>query len=314
MVAGLYGLVMFGPSITLGHGDTYAMATGYDINFHPINDTLETKAQAKSAVAQKQIQENPSKYFKDKKQKNNCILVSVKNFSDLQNLFNKNNFDLNKVRCGRDGVPPLVLTKLPKDMGNTKNMKIRKKAFIKSMLPLILRTNEKIMEKRKKLLKLASKKTLSSQEKAWLTALAFDYNLKKFDIKELKKRVDIVPPSLFLAQAIMETGWGTSSAARHKKALFGVTLKSGVKSYSSLQASVDAYIHNLNYNVAYREMRDLRYKMRKTNQPLCSHRLIGKLLRYCERRMWYVKKVRHTISKNNLKQFDKSRLRSSIPA
>ena len=234
--------------------------------------------------------------------------VCANSFSELLKFFDTCGFDLQRVRCGEAFVPRLTLMELPKDMGKTKNIKARKKAFIQSLLPMILHINEKIMEKREKLLRLEKKTSLTSPEKQWLKELAVQYKVKTSSLRELKKRVDIVPPSLFLAQAIMETGWGTSSAARFKKSLFGVTLKSGVKSYETLQESIDAYIHNLNYNSAYQGMRDLRFQMRVTKKELCSHKLIGKLLKYCERRMWYVHKVRKTISKNNLKQFDRSRL------
>lgn len=239
-----------------------------------------------------------------------AIKVHAKSFNDLLKTFDRYGYDLQQVRRGEIDVPRLEMVNLPKDMGETKNINARKKAFIKSLLPMVLQTNEKILQDRKYLLQLTNKMFLSSSEEKWLQDLADRYNLESVDIEELKRRVDIVPPSLFLAQAIMETGWGTSFAARTKQSLFGVTLKSGVKSYDSLQESVDAYIHNLNYNWAYREMRDLRFDMRVKNKELCSHKLIGKLLRYCERRMWYVDKIRDTILKNNLKEFDACQLES----
>ena len=62
--------------------------------------------------------------------------------------------------------------------------------------------------------------------------LAEKYRLKHFDITklaELIKRVDVIPVAMALGQAIEETGWGRSYAARIKNATHGVTLTSGVR-------------------------------------------------------------------------------------
>lgn len=239
------------------------------------------------------------------------IQVKAQSCHDLLKLFDAYGYNLHNVRFGNAPVPRIVITTLPKDMGKISDTDARKRAFIKSLLPMILHTNEKILKDREILFRLAKKPSLTAPEKKWLNELAIRYNLKSVNIAELKKRVDIVPPSLFLAQAIVETGWGSSSAARHKKSLFGVTLKSGVKSYETLQHSVDAYIHNLNYNQAYQSMRELRSQMRDRNMELCSHALIGQLLSYCERRMWYVRNIRQTITKNKLTQFDQCQLETT---
>ena len=55
----------------------------------------------------------------------------------------------------------------------------------------------------------------------WLETLAEDYGVTVDDIGALTRRVDIVPPSLAIAQAAEETGWGTSRFALEGNALFG---------------------------------------------------------------------------------------------
>lgn len=291
MVIGLYGLVITEPYKTVS-----LVKTAEELPHKFIKKNYSVKSSLKT-----------QKFIEGMKFNNiNVIKVAAESLNDLQSIFLTCNYDVSKVRKGNIYVPRLFLTNLPSDMGTNRDIETRKNTFILSILPMVLQANEKIQEKRKKLLKISSQFFLTPEDKVWLQKLATQYNLKNIDIEELKKRVDIVPPSLFLAQAIIETGWGTSNAALTKKSLFGVTLKSGVKQYSTLEESVDAYIHNLNYNSAYKEMRTLRHEMRLKNLTLCSHQLIGKLIRYCEKRMWYVQKVRKTIHNNNLKQFDNS--------
>ena len=49
----------------------------------------------------------------------------------------------------------------------------------------------------------------------------FRYKVKKGDITELLKRMDMIPASIALAQAAKESGWGTSRFALEGNAIFG---------------------------------------------------------------------------------------------
>lgn len=272
------------------------------------------KSKDESTVFQRKTESNKiwnlSKIFNTlTTQPQDGTVLKVHSMDELSAIFQDLNYNLKHVRCGASDVPSIFLEKLPQDMGDTQDISTKKEMFIKALLPMVLKANEKIKDKRQKLLQLEQKPSLTNQEQEWLQNLAEEYNLKSIDMKELKKRVDVIPPSLFLGQAALETEWGTSYAALVKKSLFGVTLKSGVKAYDSLQESVEGYVHNLNYNYAYKEMRDEREKMRTNGQNLCSLGLIGKLIKYSEQRRLYIKKVRTIISQNALKQLDGSRLR-----
>src|SRR3546814_5756644 len=81
-----------------------------------------------------------------------------------------------------------------------------KRAFIKVMLPHILRENERIMADRERLEKLADRMrlgdSLSGRDQRWLDQLADRYGLDSVDANELLERVDVVPPGLALAQSI----------------------------------------------------------------------------------------------------------------
>lgn len=177
---------------------------------------------------------NPLKIFENLKSYNiSVVKVAAINFDDLQSIFSTCDYNVSAIRSGNTFVPRLYLMHLPKDIAENIDIEARKNTFILALLPMILKVNEKILQTRQKLLKLASQSTLSRGDKVWLKELFRYYGLKNEDMDELKIRVDIIPPSLFLAQAIIETGWGTSNAALAKKSLFGVTLKQGVKEYAT---------------------------------------------------------------------------------
>ena len=92
------------------------------------------------------------------------------------------------------------------------------------------------------------------------------------------------PPSLAIAQAATETGWGTSRFARKANAFFGqwtYDAKEGlkptdadpgtrhtIKRYERLIDSTWDCAHNLNTNAAYRGLRQSRAKGRdQRNRP-----------------------------------------------
>ncbi len=71
------------------------------------------------------------------------------------------------------------------------------------------------------LFKILGKSTNSMGEKRWLKRRFKEYGIKKGDITELKVRMDIIPASIAIAQAAIESGWGTSRFALEGNAMFG---------------------------------------------------------------------------------------------
>ena len=66
-----------------------------------------------------------------------------------------------------------------------------------------------------------SRKITTDKEKAWLRQKLREYKVKNSDMSELKRRMDIIPVSIALAQAAKESGWGTSRFALEGNAIFG---------------------------------------------------------------------------------------------
>jgi len=226
-------------------------------------------------------------------------------------------------RQGDAAVPRFMLTTLPRDLHAIDSVAERKALFIKTMLPLILAVNEGIMRERR-LVETAIRIIGEGESLSLAQAQAVERIMRKYrtsDLAELMGRVDIIPPSLALAQAAEESGWGTSRFARQANALFGHTgpmngdavIASAdgtfaMRSFDRLVDAVQAYSDNLNTHLAYKEFRELRAKYRKAGKSLDSASLAGTLLRYSERGEDYVKNIQAVIRTSRLTAFDSAKL------
>ena len=64
-------------------------------------------------------------------------------------------------------------------------------------MPLVVVENEKILDDKIKLKKIIKKMT-TDKEKSWLRLKLREYKVKGSDMKELEKRMDIIPVSIAL--------------------------------------------------------------------------------------------------------------------
>ena len=203
------------------------------------------------------------------------------------------------------------------------NVKKRKEFFIQIILPLILEENKNINLDRKRLFSIINKSNNTKTEKKWLEKKYKQYGIPSKDLSILKRRMDIVPVSLAIAQAAKETGWGTSRFAQQGNALFGQWTWSGeglkpkdaekseghkVMRFNVLQASVRAYQRNINTHSSYEDFRLARAKLRDLGKPLDSLILSEYLDKYAETGNEYVKVLQKIIQQNNLKDFDDAKL------
>ena len=87
---------------------------------------------------------------------------------------------------------------------------------------------------------------------------SFIYSLNSC-IKDLNKTIPKskqIPSELIVAQAIIETGWGTSRFANEANNLFGI--REGLKEFKTKCDSVADYIRIINEVPAYAEFREMR--------------------------------------------------------
>ena len=251
--------------------------------------------------------------------------LQVISASDLDRQLATLDYSLGDIRRGFASVPRMQLANLPPDLAQLNSVKQRKQLFIKLMLPLILQANEKILADRNELLRLLnSQGPLSREDEAWIAALADRYDANPSDCSDLVGRVDVVPPSLAIAQAAEESGWGTSRFAVEANAVFGQwTFRKGagvvperrdpgklheVRSFEGLRQSVSAYMHNLNIHWAYKEFRRVRRELRNSSQALTGRSLVGTLHKYSERGFEYIETIRTIMRVNGLDAFDRARL------
>ncbi len=242
--------------------------------------------------------------------------------SEINSLFEEVNYNLRDVRNTKL-VKPVDIGLLPNEIKNIGNIKKRKDMFIKIVLPLIVKENNKIRIDRKRLFAILNKNSNTEIEKKWLEKKYKQYGVRKNDLSTLKVRMDEIPVSLAIAQAAKETGWGTSRFALKGNALFGQWTWSGeglkpknadagkehkVMKFHSLQLSVRAYLRNLNTHSTYKNLRKARTKLRNLNKPLDSLILSKHLDKYAETGNQYIEVLQKIIEQNNLKDFDEARL------
>lgn len=253
-------------------------------------------------------------------------------------LLKQANFDLEAIRADTLAVPRLYVRRLPRDLVEVDDTLRRKKLFFGALLPLILMANEEVRAERAHLRALQARypevtkdsglDQLEAVDRYWLEALHRRYGTEPGDWRSLLLRLDEIPVSLMMAQAIQESGWGTSRFARDGNALFGQRtwdadedgivpdLRSEdqtyrVKSFPDLMAAVRSYMWNLNTHDAYADLRKQRAQLKEQSSQAPGKALAATLTRYSEENGGYVKALNGLIRDNDLSTLNAARLRTS---
>ncbi|MBT6122413.1 MAG: hypothetical protein HOH48_03515 [Candidatus Puniceispirillum sp.] len=200
----------------------------------------------------------------------------------------------------------------------------QKEQFIKMVLPLVLASNEEIIQRRAAIRRAYDRKDVVTLSKwAKLYKLPPENVVSQAFLNNLLARADVIPVPLALAQAAIESGWGTSRFARQGNALFGqwawqedVGIKplnasnknAVVRSFPNLLGSVRAYMHNLNTHQAYQGLRDSRERLAKMPDENKANILVNHLHNYAEIGLKYVKDLKLVMRKNNLQNYAKAYL------
>jgi Bax protein len=255
--------------------------------------------------------------------------VVVERSEQLAQLFDSHNYSLANVVGGRLPVPAIAVMRMPSDLAKLADTEKRKRLFVKTVLPVMLQVNEEIDADRQHLIKLkaqiAAGEPIGQWEQDWLEALAQRYGVEDDNYDELLLRVDVIPPALAIAQAVTESGWGTSMPARTGNALFGQYHVSSagnktavvgahvpgsfqMRAFDSIVDAVTAYAQNLNTHFAYRKFRQQRADMRSKNALIDGYVLAGTLLAYSERGQDYIDFLRLIMRTESLRPLDEARL------
>ncbi len=245
--------------------------------------------------------------------------------NEMIDIFKKYNFSVESFLNDQSS-NLIIFSSWPNDFLNIKSVNKRKKLFINTLLPIIFVENRKILEDRKRILDWWNQSggEVVSREfwPNWLFELSEKYNYTESSIGRLLIRVDIVPLSLALSQAAIESGWGSSRYMNEGNAIFGQYTydsengikpreranekKFFVKKFSTLSESVRSYLKNINTHSAYEDFRQERRKLRMNGESLSGNILVNYLENYSERNQAYVDDLKLLIETNNFMKFDKT--------
>ncbi|AZV45778.1 mannosyl-glycoprotein endo-beta-N-acetylglucosamidase [Nautilia sp. PV-1] len=201
----------------------------------------------------------------------------------------------------------------------------QKQAFVEIMLPLIQAENKKLEHLRKHIIDIFNDPfyLINPKKVAFLAKIAKIYKIKNItDKKEFLKKINTVPASLALAQAAIESGWGKSRFVREANNIFGhweysdkglapkskyddIQINYSLKIFPSLEASIAAYMKNLNRNPAYKSFRDLREKYSEENKTFTGLAAANTMINYSQKKEEYVKLLKQMIKNNKWSKYDK---------
>lgn len=196
----------------------------------------------------------------------------------------------------------------------------RKTQFINQILPSILlvkfNLNQQI-QKVEYIIKLDSTVGLCQYQQNYLDSLINKFRANSAN--DLLVRMKPHPTSLVLAQAIVESGWGTSRFATEGNNLFGIWTTANdpdvikslydraeqkiyVKKYNNVSESISHYFLTLGRHSAYKQFRNLR------DQNVGLEGLIKSLNLYSEMGEDYTVLLDKIVEWNDLQQYDSYKL------
>ncbi|WP_281950616.1 glucosaminidase domain-containing protein [Nitrosophilus kaiyonis] len=262
-------------------------------------------------------------------------VIIEKNFcvSDIKSL--SRIYDKLDYRLDNEKIPNIFIKDFSKIWSRKDGIELKTKKiiFIKTILPAVLRANEKIKKEREKFLSIYQKfPNISDEEKKYIVFLAEKYrcknpqNISYAIMNELNKKIDTIPVSIAVAQAVIESGWGDSRFIKEGNAFFGqwIFSKNGIlpkkvryelgeysiKRFESIDDSVEAYMLNLNRLFFYKDFREKRYQLKNDNKKIDGLKLIDYLKMYSERREKYVKDLKKVIISNSLLNLENKKLQA----
>ena len=196
------------------------------------------------------------------------------------------------------------------------NPEKRKDLFIQHLLPAIVITRERLLDDLHHVEfiegRINRKKAISDFDSTFIIGMKLKYETDS--IIELKRRIYPHPVSLALTQAVLESGWGTSSIFRNGSNIFGIMsfssddsrsliqFQSGdderyLRTYNSVIESVEHYYLLISKLSSYKRFRQKRWEGEASTELL---RYMGS---YHESDQ-YTEMAQSIIASNNLEHFD----------
>lgn len=188
----------------------------------------------------------------------------------------------------------------------------KKHIFFEAIVPAVNEAYSIFYKDYKKVNKYLTTNTNQTRLKAILKRYKLDLTMER---DAILARIKPHPKSIALAQAALESNWGTSRFSREANNLFGIWSfnkkeariaakkqrngnKIYLRRYQNIEKSIEHYYEVMNTSASFKTFREQKLK---TNNPL---ELIKYLDKYSEEKQKYIKSLRQIIITNKLQRFD----------
>lgn len=208
-------------------------------------------------------------------------------------------------------VPPIVYKRIP----DLKKLSIpeRKKAFIDIVLPSVLLVQDRIEMDRNRINEVINMAEIIPADTAFVNEMMKTYKVSS--IYDLPSHMITPPVCIILAQAALESGWGTSRFFLEGNNIFGMwsystshkRLAAGekrgdrqiyVRKFDDIYASVMNYYQTLGRLRAYANFREA---LQTETDPIV---IVGYLNKYSERGEAYTNTVASLIRQNEMEKYE----------
>jgi len=196
------------------------------------------------------------------------------------------------------------------DFASIRDVRTKKQTFFNYFEPIIEAENDRILSLREEI--------QQGLPEAQITELCARYRVNTCTEESLLHKVDVIPLSMVLAQAAVESAWGTSRFARQANNYFGqwcfsegcgivprhrsAGAKHEVQIFDSPKDAVAAYFLNINSHPAYEPAREIRASAYERNNFVAGSDMVGGLLSYSGIGEHYIDELRSIIRVNHLEE------------
>jgi len=160
----------------------------------------------------------------------------------------------------------IVVASFPADFPE-QPAEVRQTAYPPVIAAAMQEVNREILEERTELLAILEKEAngqpLTLEEQTRVDILARRYRGRYRERADLPDKIDIIPPSLAVAQSILATGWGSAGGLMERNAVYGGR---GAATYETILEASRAHALYLNSHPAFEAFRDRRAASRNAGE------------------------------------------------
>ena len=261
---------------------------------------------------------------------------------ELKNLFQKIGYEGEKgyLMLDTHTYPRIFLKNFPPDFNTITDEKEKTTLFIKIIAPLVLKANEEITKERSQINNIKSKFTkgekLSEKDIEIIENKATKYDIftrlksnERYNclLNDLTERIDIIPPSILITAAAIETNWGSSRIVKDGNSLYkalnwysdeglkpiGETSDDSyrIKTYPNIYESIKEFALTLNSDIDFSDFRKFRKSQRYIN-PLITGTMLAPRIFLASNLQNYAGLFDYTLNYYELLEIDKSKLADKI--